>query len=257
MDIITILSSPEGMMSLLTLTLMEVILGIDNLVFLSIVSGRLPESQQAKARQIGLILALGFRIVLLLGISWLVGLDKYELFHLPFIEHGITVKNLILFVGGLFLLYKATNEIHHKLEGEEEEQSAQGGASVTFSNVIVQILLLDMVFSVDSILTAVGLVEHVGIMITAVVISMIVMLIFVNTIADFIQRHPTVKMLALSFLMLIGVMLLAEGLHFEIPKGYIYFAMFFSLAVEFLNMQLRKTKKPPVNLRKKMTDTKS
>lgn len=240
--------TPEVLLSLLTLTFMEIILGIDNLVFLSIVSGRLPEDQQPNARRIGLILALAFRIMLLFGVSWLVSLKEPVLNIMGF---GLSWRDLILLGGGLFLLAKATSEIHHKLEGVEEAGATEKKS--TFGQVIFQIVLLDIVFSFDSILTAVGLVEDVSIMIIAVVISMVVMLIFVNKISEFINRHPTMKMLALSFLLLIGVMLVAEGLHQHIPKGYIYFGMFFSLAVEMLNMRLRKNAEP-VELKQKLTE---
>lgn len=240
--------TPEVLLSLLTLTFMEIILGIDNLVFLSIVSGRLPEDQQPNARRIGLILALAFRIMLLFGVSWLVSLKEPVLNIMGF---GLSWRDLILLGGGLFLLAKATSEIHHKLEGVEETGVTEKKS--TFGQVIFQIVLLDIVFSFDSILTAVGLVEDVSIMIIAVVISMVVMLIFVNKISEFINRHPTMKMLALSFLLLIGVMLVAEGLHQHIPKGYIYFGMFFSLAVEMLNMRLRKNAEP-VELKQKLTE---
>lgn len=240
--------TPEVLLSLLTLTFMEIILGIDNLVFLSIVSGRLPEDQQPNARRIGLILALAFRIMLLFGVSWLVSLKEPVITLMGF---GLSWRDLILLGGGLFLLAKATSEIHHKLEGVEEAGATEKKS--TFGQVIFQIVLLDIVFSFDSILTAVGLVEDVSIMIIAVVISMVVMLIFVNKISEFINRHPTMKMLALSFLLLIGVMLVAEGLHQHIPKGYIYFGMFFSLAVEMLNMRLRKNAEP-VELKQKLTE---
>ena len=236
--------TPEIMMSLLTLTFMEIVLGIDNLVFLSIVSGKLSKEQQPKAQRLGLFLALLFRILLLLCVSWLVGLDKHGLFTLPILNIEITIRDLILFAGGIFLLAKATGEIHHKLEGASENGTASGAA--TFGKVIFQIIMLDMVFSVDSILTAVGLVEHVSIMIIAVVIAMIVMLVFVNVISEFINRHPSIKILALAFLMLIGFMLIAEGLHQHVPKGYIYFAIFFSLGVEMLNLRVSKSAKPVV-----------
>ncbi len=243
-----ILFTPEAILSLLTLTLMEIILGIDNLVFLSIVSGRLPKEQQPRARRLGLALALGFRIALLLGITWIVGLTE-PIFTINQwgMEFALSWRDLILILGGLFLLYKATSEIHHKLEGEDFSDEVKKIS--TFGAVIVQIVLLDMVFSFDSILTAVGLAKHVEIMIIAVIISMVVMLIFVNSISGFIEKHPTVKMLALSFLLLIGFMLLAEGFHQHVPKGYIYVSMFFSLGVELLNMRYRTKTSKPVDLR--------
>ncbi len=244
-----VLFTPEAILSLLTLTLMEIILGIDNLVFLSIVSGRLPKEQQPRARRLGLALALGFRIALLLGITWIVGLTEPIFTISPWgMEFALSWRDLILILGGLFLLYKATSEIHHKLEGEDYSEEVKKIS--TFGAVLVQIVLLDMVFSFDSILTAVGLAKHVEIMIIAVVISMVVMLIFVNSISAFIEKHPTVKMLALAFLLLIGFMLLAEGFHQHVPKGYIYVSMFFSLGVELLNMRYRTKKAKPVDLRK-------
>lgn len=243
-----ILFTPEAILSLLTLTLMEIVLGIDNLVFLSIVSGRLPKEQQPRARQLGLALALGFRIALLLGITWIIGLTEPIFTVSPWgMEFALSWRDLILILGGLFLLYKATTEIHHKLEGEDFSNEVKKIS--TFGAVIVQIVLLDMVFSFDSILTAVGLAQHVEIMIIAVVISMVVMLIFVNSISSFIEKHPTVKMLALAFLLLIGFMLLAEGFHQHVPKGYIYVSMFFSLGVELLNMRYRTKNAKPVDLR--------
>lgn len=228
--------TPEVMLSFLTLTFMEIVLGIDNIVFLTIVSGKLPEKDQPRARRIGLLLALGFRIILLLGISWLVGLTE------PIVtiaDFSLSWRDLILFGGGLFLLAKATSEIHHKIEGAS--QVATGTKeTATFTSVIIQIILLDIVFSFDSILTAVGLVDHVSIMIAAVVISIAFMLIFVDKVSDFINKYPSMKVLALAFLMLIGFMLVAEGMHQHVPKGYIYFAMLFSLLVELVNIKTAK-----------------
>lgn len=248
-----ILFTPENLLSLVTLTFMEIVLGIDNLVFLSIVSGRLPKEQQPLGRRIGLGLALGMRLILLAFASWLVSL-KEPVLHV--LGYGFSWRDLILLAGGIFLLYKATSEIHTKLEGEEG--AGNPGKKATFAQIIFQIVLLDIVFSFDSILTAVGLVDHLSIMITAVIISMIVMLIFVNSISDFIERHPSLKMLALSFLILIGVTLIGEGmpeeLHLHIPKGYIYFSMFFSLLVEMLNIRLRRTNTKPVDLRDEISD---
>ena len=244
--------SADTWISLLTLTFMEIVLGIDNIIFISIVASRLPHEQQGKARNIGLTLALIFRILLLMGISWIVGL-KTPLFHLnlPFLESdfGVTGRDLILLAGGLFLIAKSTTEIHHKLEGDEMGQDKAPKAVPTLGKVIFQIILVDIVFSFDSILTAVGLVDHVIIMIVAVIISMGIMLAFAKYVAAFVDKHPTVKMLALSFLIMIGVMLVLEAAHQHVPKGYIYFAMFFSLAVEMLNMRLRKATTPPVHLR--------
>ena len=232
-------TNPDIWISLLTLTLLEIVLGIDNIIFISILSGKLPADQQKKARKLGLALALITRVLLLCGLAWVVKLDK------PFWEgavfsfkFAISGKDLILILGGLFLLAKSTLEIHEKLEGVDGEKTEK--MKPTFSAVIVQILLLDVVFSLDSVITAVGMVKEIGVMITAVVIAMIIMLIFVNQISDFVDRHPTIKMLALSFLILIGVVLVAEGFHQHISKGYIYFAMAFSVGVEMLNQRMRK-----------------
>ncbi|GAA4434296.1 TerC family protein [Pontibacter saemangeumensis] len=246
-----IFANPDTWISLLTLTFMEVVLGIDNIVFISIIVGRLPHDQQAKGRTIGLSLALVFRVILLMFISWIVGASA-PLFNinLPFTNEDFAVswRDIILFAGGLFLLAKSTTEIHNKLEGEEEELTGAQKTYATMSKVLVQIILIDIVFSFDSILTAVGLAQEVIIMIIAVILAMGIMLIFAKYVSDFVNKHPTVKMLALSFLLLIGFMLVVESLHQHIPKGYIYFAMFFSLMVEMLNMRLRK-KTEPVHLR--------
>ena len=235
-------ADPQLWIGFLTLTVLEIVLGIDNVVFISILAGKLPEHQQEKARKLGLTLALVTRILLLLGISWIVGLTKplFEIFN-----HPISGKDLILGIGGLFLIAKATHEIHEKLEGEEGHASRK--VAPRFASVIIQILLLDVVFSLDSVITAVGMVNKIPVMIAAVIIAVGFMLLFSGAISSFINRHPTLKMLALSFLILIGVMLVAESFHREIPKGYIYFAMAFSVAVEILNMNLRK-KAPPVHL---------
>ncbi|TGE21740.1 TerC family protein [Hymenobacter aquaticus] len=234
---------------------MEIVLGIDNIIFISIVVNRLSPEQQKRGRTIGLLLALLIRIGLLMSISWIVGL-KAPLFHIdvPWADHdfGVTGRDIILLIGGLFLIGKSTTEIHTKLQGEEEE----AGATPTYSSmgrIIVQIVLIDIVFSFDSILTAVGLVDNVLIMILAVVLSMGVMLVFSGVVGEFVNRNPTIKMLALSFLIMIGVMLVMEAFHKEIEKGYIYFAMFFSLLVELLNMRLRKKAKP-VQLRESQYD---
>ena len=246
-----IFANPDTWISLLTLTFMEVVLGIDNIVFISIIVGRLPVEQQGKGRTIGLSLALIFRVILLLFISWIVGASA-PLFsiNLPLTETDFPVswRDIILFAGGLFLLAKSTTEIHNKLEGEEEGHGGGGKTYATMSQVLVQIILIDIVFSFDSILTAVGLAQEVIVMIIAVIVAMGIMLIFAKYVSDFVNKHPTVKMLALSFLILIGFMLIVESLHQHIPKGYIYFAMFFSLMVEMLNMKLRK-KTEPVHLR--------
>jgi len=233
------LALPETWISLLTLTVLEIVLGIDNIVFISILADKLPEKDQGKARQIGLGLAMIMRIILLLSISWLIGLTK-PLFHVASLD--FSGRDLIMLAGGLFLLGKATFEIHEKLEGEEHDESKT--KVTTLANVIFQIMLLDIVFSLDSVITAVGMADHVAVMIAAVVISVIIMLFSVNTISDFISQHPTIKILALSFLLLIGFSLSAEGLGQHIPKGYVYFAMGFSILVEFLNLRLRQRKKP-------------
>ncbi|UOQ78669.1 TerC family protein [Hymenobacter sp. 5516J-16] len=251
----SVFSDPQTWVSLLTLTFMEIVLGIDNIIFISIIVNRLPQEQHSRGRTIGLLLALLFRIGLLLSISWIVGL-KAPLFSIPvpWMQEGwnVTGRDLILLGGGLFLIGKSTTEIHTKLQGEEEEgHNAKGGASM--GSVILQIILIDIVFSFDSILTAVGLVDNVLIMILAVILSMGVMLVFSGIVADFVNRNPTIKMLALSFLIMIGVMLVMEAFHKEIEKGYIYFAMFFSLIVEVLNMRLRK-KAAPVQLRDSQYD---
>lgn len=251
----SVFSDPQTWVSLLTLTFMEIVLGIDNIIFISIIVNRLPPEQHSRGRSIGLLLALLFRIGLLLSISWIVGL-KAPLFSLPvpWMADGwdVTGRDLILLGGGLFLIGKSTTEIHTKLQGEEEgEHGAKGRA--TMGSVIIQIILIDIVFSFDSILTAVGLVDNVLIMILAVILSMGVMLAFSGLVADFVNRNPTIKMLALSFLIMIGVMLVMEAFHKEIEKGYIYFAMFFSLVVEVLNMRLRK-KTAPVHLRDSQYD---
>jgi len=234
------LFSIEALISLLTLVLMEIILGIDNVIFISILCGRLPHNEQEKARKTGLFLALLFRIALLFGITWIIGF-KEPLFNLFSVD--FSGKDLILLGGGLFLLYKSTVEIHTKTEDEEDEV-LHNSKGLTVSKAIVQIILLDIVFSFDSILTAVGMVQdNLYIMGTAVVISMIIMMWFSRAVSNFINNNPTIKMLALSFLLMIGMMLVGEGLHFHIPKGYIYFAMSFSLFVELLNMRARKKRK--------------
>ncbi|MEW6302616.1 MAG: TerC family protein [Verrucomicrobiota bacterium] len=232
------MTNPEIWISLLTLTFLEIVLGIDNIIFISILSSKLPVEQQPKARQMGLGLALITRVLLLCGLAWVVKMDKP--FHTQeFLGHTFEFsgKSIILLVGGLFLLWKSTREIHEKLEGEDGEVTRK--LPPTFTAVLIQIMLLDIVFSLDSVITAVGMANKVPVMVAAVVIAMIVMLMFVNQISAFVDRHPTIKMLALSFLILIGAMLVAEGLGHHIPKGYIYFAMAFSVVVEMLNMKMR------------------
>jgi predicted tellurium resistance membrane protein TerC len=242
---ISILWSPEGLLSLVTLSAMETVLGIDNVVFLSILVGKLPRERQPSARRLGLVLALGTRILLLFSLSWVMGLTK-PLFEV--LGHGISGRDLVLFGGGGFLIAKATREIHEKLESPFEEGTPKVAASASFGWVLVQVAVLDVVFSLDSVVTAVGMANDLPIMIAAMVIAMGVMLFFAGLIGDFVHDHPTMKMLALSFLILIGVMLLAEGMGQHISKGYIYFAMAFSLGVEFINMRLR-AKATPVDLR--------
>ncbi len=244
--------------ALLTLTALEIVLGIDNIIFISILAGKLPLEKQNRARVVGLSLAMFMRIALLFSISWVVGLTGTLFTVFGF---DISGRDLILIGGGLFLLGKATFEIHEKLEGEEHAPGAIAAGTASFGSVIAQILLLDIVFSLDSVITAVGMAEQLWVMITAVVISIGVMLLSAGAISDFVNRHPTVKMLALSFLLLIGMSLVAEGLDFHIPKGYIYFAMGFSVFVEVLNLRLRGGKKDrgePVHLRDpyRITDSK-
>ena len=239
------IADPQAWIALGTLTVLEIVLGIDNVVFISILAGKLPPHQQAQARRTGLMLAMGMRIALLFAISWVIGLTK-PLFTV--LSQEISGRDLILIGGGLFLLAKSTREIHLKLEGEEGHASARVPPSL--AGVLVQIILLDVVFSLDSVITAVGMADEIGVMIAAVVIAVGFMMVFAGPVSSFVERHPTVKMLALSFLLLIGVSLIVEGLHQHIPKGYIYFAMAFSVFVEMLNLRLRRSKAPPVHLRK-------
>jgi predicted tellurium resistance membrane protein TerC len=279
-----ILFTTDAIIALLTLTFLEIILGIDNIVFLSIVSGKLPEKDQPKARRIGLLLAMLFRIVLLFGITWVLSLQEV-IFHIDwgFVSAGITGQSIIIFGGGLFLLYKSVSEIHHKMEGEEDSET--GKASNTLTNAIIQIALLNLVFSFDSILTAVGLISMKSpaeggfgyegaliIMILSIIISIAIMMVFAGPVSKFVNQHPTIQILGLSFLILIGVMLIAEGSHLAhfkffggaevgtIPKGYLYFSIFFSLFVEFLNLRLKKSKNPVqlhnnIIIDKELTDT--
>lgn len=231
------LLSADGWVSLLTLIVMEIILGIDNIIFISLIADRLPKQQQQRGRGIGLSLALLVRIGLLFSISFLIHLTNPLLTIRGF---ELSIRDVILMIGGIFLLYKTTHEIHQKIEGDES--SSTRGGKMAFSAVITQIVIIDVVFSVDSILTAVGLVDHVAIMIIAVTAAMLVMLAFSKVVSEFINRHPTIKMLALSFLLMIGVLLVADGLHYHVEKKYLYFAMAFSFLVEFLNMRERKVK---------------
>ena len=234
------LSDPQAWIALATLTLLEVVLGIDNVIFISILAGKLPTpAEQKKARNLGLVAALVMRVLLLLSIAWIVRLTApwFTVF-----GQEISGRDLILLVGGLFLIGKATHEIHDKLEGEEGEKVVK--VAPKLSAIIMQIMALDIVFSLDSVITAVGMAKDIGVMITAVIISVGIMLVSAGAISAFVNRHPTVKMLALSFLLLIGTALVAEGLEFHIPKGYIYFAMAFSIVVELLNMKMRRSSKP-------------
>ncbi len=238
------LTSPEAWIALLTLTVLEIVLGIDNVVFISILAGKLPQDQQAKARRIGLGLAMLMRIALLFSITLIIKLTA-PLFTV--IGEEISGRDLVLIVGGLFLLAKSTREIHERLEGEEDGTSVRVRPSLT--SVLIQIMFLDIVFSLDSVITAVGMAEDLGVMIAAVVIAVGFMMIFANPVSEFVDRHPTVKMLALSFLLLIGLALIADGLNQHIPKGYIYFAMAFSVGVEILNLRLKRVQTKAVKLR--------
>jgi len=242
----------DGLLSLATLTAMEVVLGIDNVVFLAILVGRLPPGQQALARRLGLTLALGIRIVLLFALSWLMGLTEPLFAIYPF-GRQVSGRDIILIGGGLFLVFKATWEIYDKLEVTHTESSSAARRSV-FISVLIQVLLLDIVFSLDSVITAIGMAQHLPIMITAMVLAMLVMLVSASTVSDFVERHPSIKMLALAFLLLIGVVLVAEGMGSHVDKGYIYFAMAFSLFVEMLNLRYRKKKQLPVSLRRRFED---
>lgn len=227
----------ELLIALLTLTFLEIVLGIDNIIFISIITNKLPEQQKKKARVLGLTMALVFRIILLASLTWMVKNLTTVLFSV--FGNGFSIREIILLIGGLFLLAKSTHEIHLKME-EEHSGKNENGKQAKFLNIIIQIALLDIVFSFDSILTAIGLTDMLPVMITAVIIAMIIMMVFSGKVADFIHKNPTLEILALSFLILIGFMLVLEGFHYEIPKGYIYFAVFFSLCVEVINMKVRK-----------------
>ncbi len=250
------ISNPEIWIALVTLTVLEIVLGIDNIVFISILAGKLPQNKQKKARQVGLALAMITRVLLLLSLNWVMGLTA-TIFNMgnwinitneALLEKmAISGRDLILIIGGLFLIYKSTTEIHHKLEGEEDDENKTKVHS--FTGVIVQILILDMVFSLDSVITAVGMADHIEVMIAAVIIAVGVMMVSAGAISNFVNNHPTVKVLALSFLLLIGVSLLAEGFEQHIPKGYIYFAMAFSVLVEVLNLKMKKNSNAPLSLR--------
>lgn len=238
------ISDPAIWTALVTLTLLEIVLGIDNIIFISILTGKLPADQREKGRIVGLGAAMIMRIVLLFFASWIVGLTDplFEIF-----DREFSGKDLILLAGGLFLLAKATMELHDKLEGDEHERKVEG--AVSFGSVIFQIMLLDIVFSIDSVITAVGMTEHLPVMIAAVVISIAVMIAASGSIATFVETHPTIKILALSFLILIGTTLVAEGFHVHVPKGYVYFAMAFSVMVELINMRIRSKSDQPTHLK--------
>jgi predicted tellurium resistance membrane protein TerC len=239
------MSSPEAWVALATLTVLEIVLGIDNIVFITILSDRLPEHQRRRARRLGLAMAMGSRILLLASLAWIMGLVE------PFFRilgHPFSGRDLILIGGGLFLLWKATHEIHDKLEGDEPDVGVKR-AAVTLGSVVAQIAVLDIVFSLDSVITAVGMADDLVVMILAIIIAVGVMMLSADAVGGFVSRHPTVKMLALSFLLLIGMALVADGMGLHIPKGYIYFAMGFSVFVEMLNLRMRKPAKEPVHLR--------
>lgn len=242
------MSQPSAWLAFATLLLLEIVLGIDNVIFISILAGKLPPEQRDRARKIGLMAAAITRLMLLASIAWVVSL-KNELFSV--FGHGFSGKDLVLLGGGLFLMYKAVKEMHELLEGGDHGPSTSPGkvAAAGFAAIIAQIMVLDIVFSLDSVITAVGMADDIGVMVWAVIVTVAIMLFAARPIGEFVQAHPTVKMLALSFLLLIGVNLMAEGLGFKIPKGYTYFAMGFSLAVEFLNMKMRGAKGKPVQLR--------
>ncbi|MGH8355687.1 MAG: TerC family protein [Pseudomonas sp.] len=247
------LTSPEIWVAFLTLTALEIVLGIDNIIFISILVGRLPAAQQPRARFFGLALAMGTRILLLLSITWVMRLtnDLFTLF-----EQGISGRDLILFFGGLFLLFKSTAEIYHGLEGAEEEQKS-GGKAYGFMGIIVQIAIIDIIFSLDSVITAVGLVQNVPVMVAAIVLSVLVMMAASGTISAYIDKHPSLKMLALAFLIVVGTVLIAEAFAVHVPKGYVYFAMAFSLAVEAINIRMRTgqaKQSEPVKLHKHSPD---
>ncbi|MAT41803.1 MAG: hypothetical protein CL609_05635 [Anaerolineaceae bacterium] len=244
------ITNPEIWIAFLTLVALELVLGVDNVIFISILASKLPLEQQPKARRTGIALAVISRILLLLSLSWIIGLTE-PLFTILTFE--ISGRDLILLIGGLFLMGKATSEIHQKLEGEEGHASTK--VKATFWSVILQVMILDVVFSLDSVITAVGMVNELAVMIAAVIVAAIGMIFSADALSNFVEKHPTVKMLALSFLLMIGFTLIVEGLHQHIPKGYIYFAMGFSVFVEMLNLRLRSSAREPIKLHKQYTDT--
>lgn len=237
------ITDPQIWIAFLTLVALELVLGVDNVIFISILAGKLPQKIQSKARRTGIAMAVISRILLLLSLSWIIGLTE-PIFTI--VKFDVSGRDLILLIGGLFLMGKATMEIHQKLEGVEGHASAKG--KVTFWGVIMQVLLLDVVFSLDSVITAVGMVDEVAVMIAAVIVAAIGMILSADALSNFVEGHPTIKMLALSFLLMIGFTLIVESLHQHIPKGYIYFAMGFSVFVEMLNLRLRKTDREPIKL---------
>lgn len=243
------ISSPEAWIALGTLTALEIVLGIDNIIFISILVGRLPQHQREFGRRVGIGLAMITRLALLFSIAWVMGLEESWF---SVLDQEISGRDLILIGGGLFLLFKSTHEIHNSLEGVEESTEVPVVAGL--ASVLVQIAILDIVFSLDSVITAVGLVEHVSIMAIAIIIAVVIMLMAAKSIGDFVDRHPTIKMLALSFLILVGVTLIVEGFDIHVPRGYIYFAMAFSVSVEMLNIRMRKKQAVPVKLHKQISD---
>jgi len=243
------ISNPESWIALVTLVILELVLGVDNVIFISILAGKLPPQDQQRARTTGIMLAVITRILLLLSLSWIISLEE-PFFHIPWFggeQIGISGRDLILLTGGIFLLWKSTHEIHDKLEGKEGAASAKVAAN--FMSVIIQIMLLDIVFSLDSVITAVGMVDELQIMVIAVIIAASVMIFVATPIGEYVEKHPTIKILALSFLLLIGFTLIVEGLHQHIPKGYVYFAMGFSVFVEMINLRVRDSHVKPVYLR--------
>ena len=245
------LFTTAALTSVLTLTILEIILGVDNIIFISIISGKLPAAEQSKARNIGLISAMFIRIGLLFLLGFILGLEK-DLFNLqdiglPF-DMGMTGKDLILLGGGLFLLYKSTSEIHHKLEGKEDDLDSTKKGSSSLIKAVIDISIINIIFSIDSIITAVGMTNIISVMAASVVLSTVAMLLFAKNVGDFVDKHPTVKVLALSFLVMIGTLLVAEAFHVHVPKGYVYFAMAFSFLVEMLNIKMRTNSKKPVKL---------
>ncbi len=247
------INDPQAWIALATLTALEIVLGIDNIIFISILVGRLPPEKRELARRLGLGLAMGTRILLLFSLVWMMGLVE-PLFSVA--GHAISGRDIILVGGGLFLLWKSVHEIHNSLEGVEHTPDVKTTAAVSFGGVLIQIAIIDIVFSLDSVITAVGMVDHLSIMVIAIVIAVGIMMVSAKSIGDFVDKHPTIKMLALSFLILVGMALIAEGFEFHIPKAYIYFAMAFSVAVEMLNIRLRAKRAVPVKLHKALKEDK-